>query len=77
MDQSYFVDWQKGKVQENPDEVGGRVLGVCWVAAGGAGMCRHVHTCAGIGLWMDIVVLQCPACHLPCHSLSPALTLSF
>lgn len=21
MDQSYFVDWQKAKVQENPDEV--------------------------------------------------------
>ena len=21
MDESYFVDWQKAKVQENPDEV--------------------------------------------------------
>jgi DNA replicative helicase MCM subunit Mcm2 (Cdc46/Mcm family) len=34
MDQSYFVDWQKGKVQENPDEVGGWVEGGCRVAGG-------------------------------------------
>ena len=47
MDQSYFVDWQKGKVQENPDEVGAWVggwVGGCWWAAVGGG------TCAGIGL---------------------------
>lgn len=35
MDQSTFVDWQKAKVQENPDEVGGGRLGPGWVPHGG------------------------------------------
>ncbi len=42
MDQSTFVDWQKAKVQENPDEVGGGRLGPGWEPHGGrkSGGCK-------------------------------------